>query len=122
MIILVGDNCQMLSKMVHAGVYFSIVFETPHFAKIRRYTILMNIVKNCILDSDGCFFCKLYLAKKKICNFFSVYYMLHGLWCAFTNSFFWFFSLFQIPVMSNALGGILVGLVTSYAGGVKKAS
>ncbi|ONI02250.1 hypothetical protein PRUPE_6G187000 [Prunus persica] len=25
-----------------------------------------------------------------------------------------------IPVMSNALGGILVGLVTSYAGGVKK--
>jgi hypothetical protein len=27
---------------------------------------------------------------------------------------------FQIPVISNALGGILVGLVTSYAGGVRK--
>lgn len=35
-----------------------------------------------------------------------------------------FFSvvLFQIPVIFNALGGILVGLVTSRAGGVRKAS
>lgn len=32
------------------------------------------------------------------------------------------FSMFQIPVMSNALGGILVGLVTTHAGGVRKAS
>lgn len=30
------------------------------------------------------------------------------------------FHSFQIPVISNALGGILVGLVTSYAGGVRK--
>jgi hypothetical protein len=30
------------------------------------------------------------------------------------------FLLFQIPVVANALGGILVGLVTSYAGGVRK--
>lgn len=29
---------------------------------------------------------------------------------------------FQVPVVANALGGILVGLVTSYAGGVRKAS
>jgi hypothetical protein len=28
--------------------------------------------------------------------------------------------IFQIPVVANALGGILVGLVTSYAGGVRK--
>ena len=28
----------------------------------------------------------------------------------------------QIPVLMNAVGGILVGLVTSYAGGIKKAS
>lgn len=28
--------------------------------------------------------------------------------------------LFQIPIMFNAVGGILVGLVTSYAGGVRK--
>ena len=26
----------------------------------------------------------------------------------------------QVPVISNALGGILVGLVTSHAGGVRK--
>lgn len=32
------------------------------------------------------------------------------------------FSMFQIPVMFNALGGILVGLVTTHAGGVRKAS
>lgn len=36
----------------------------------------------------------------------------------------WFFNiltiLFQIPIMFNAVGGILVGLVTSYAGGVRK--
>lgn len=31
-------------------------------------------------------------------------------------------SLFQVPVISNAVGGILVGLVTAYAGGVRKAS
>lgn len=30
--------------------------------------------------------------------------------------------LFQIPVILNAVGGILVGLVTSYAGGVRKVS
>lgn len=30
--------------------------------------------------------------------------------------------LLQIPVVLNAVGGILVGLVTSYAGGVRKAS
>lgn len=29
---------------------------------------------------------------------------------------------FQIPVVLNAGGGILVGLITTYAGGVKKAS
>lgn len=28
--------------------------------------------------------------------------------------------LLQVPVISNALGGILVGLVTSHAGGVRK--
>lgn len=28
----------------------------------------------------------------------------------------------QIPVVANALGGILVGLVTTYAGGVRKVS
>lgn len=31
-------------------------------------------------------------------------------------------SLFQVPVILNAVGGILVGLVTAYAGGVRKAS
>lgn len=30
--------------------------------------------------------------------------------------------LLQIPVVLNAIGGILVGLVTSYAGGVRKVS
>lgn len=29
---------------------------------------------------------------------------------------------YQIPVVMNAVGGILVGLVTAHAGGVKKAS
>lgn len=29
-------------------------------------------------------------------------------------------SLIQIPVVLNAVGGILVGLVTTYAGGVRK--
>lgn len=38
------------------------------------------------------------------------------------NAFFFFVILFQIPVLFNALGGILVGLVTSRAGGVRKAS
>lgn len=38
----------------------------------------------------------------------------------FKFSCFLFF--FQIPVIFNAIGGILVGLVTSYAGGVRKAS
>lgn len=32
------------------------------------------------------------------------------------------FLLFQIPVVLNAVGGILVGLITSYAGGVRKVS
>lgn len=32
------------------------------------------------------------------------------------------FLFFQIPVVANALGGILVGLVTSLAGGVRKVS
>ena len=32
------------------------------------------------------------------------------------------FHFVQIPVIFNALGGILVGLVTSYAGGVRKVS
>ena len=32
----------------------------------------------------------------------------------------WYFFMFQIPVLANALGGILVGLVTSHAGGVRK--
>lgn len=31
-------------------------------------------------------------------------------------------SLPQVPVLMNAVGGILVGLVTTYAGGVRKAS
>ena len=31
-------------------------------------------------------------------------------------------SLPQLPVSMNAVGGILVGLVTTYAGGVRKAS
>lgn len=30
--------------------------------------------------------------------------------------------LFQIPILFNAVGGILVGLVTAHAGGVRKAS
>lgn len=30
--------------------------------------------------------------------------------------------LFQIPVILNAVGGILVGLLTTYAGGVRKVS
>ena len=28
----------------------------------------------------------------------------------------------QVPIVANALGGILVGLVTTYAGGVRKVS
>jgi hypothetical protein len=32
------------------------------------------------------------------------------------------YAFLQVPVLMNAVGGILVGLVTTYAGGVRKAS
>lgn len=41
--------------------------------------------------------------------------------CKEGDDFFAYWNIFTfIPVLSNAFGGIIVGLVTKYAGGVKK--
>lgn len=53
------------------------------------------------------FLCYIVLATRYVC-------------CVWLNSEQLCFVILQIPVMINALGGILVGLVTSHAGGVRK--
>lgn len=79
----------------------------------------INVCKHCSLAFDImdvrhqeiCSFC-IYYSGTNYYGFFSVYHVTTS------NSF--IMLAWQIPVILNAFGGILVGLVTQYSGGIKK--